>query len=90
MKVRESAWLAAHSFLPANDEMGHGNQKGPKRHQYTADCYDLGSVEPGAKVAHKCNHQQIPFREVRKREANVKRAHGKGIKHPTGCLETSK
>lgn len=84
--MRESALFAAHFFLPANDEMRHGNQKGPERHQYTPDCYDLGSVEPGAKVAHKCNHQEIPFRDVRKRETNDK----KGIKHPAGFLETYK
>lgn len=75
MGVRESALFAAHFFLPADDEMRHGDQKGPERHQYTPDRYDLGSVEPGAKVAHKCNHQQIPFRDVRKRETNDKKRH---------------
>lgn len=52
--------------------MRHGNQKGPERHQYAADCYDLGSVQSGAKVAHKRNHQQIPYRDVRKREETEK------------------
>lgn len=47
--------------LPADDEMWHGNQEGPKRHQNTSDCYDLGSVEFGTKIAHKGNHQQIPY-----------------------------
>lgn len=47
--------------LPANDEMRHGDQEGPKRHQDTSDCYDLGSVEFGTKIAHKGNNQQIPF-----------------------------
>lgn len=48
--------------LPADDEVRHGHQKGPKRHQQTADRYDLGSVEFGTKITHKGNHQQIPYR----------------------------
>lgn len=47
--------------LPANDEMRHGDQEGPKRHQDTSDCYDLGSVELGTKIAHKGNNQQVPY-----------------------------
>lgn len=59
--------------LPADDEMRHGHQEGPKRHQHTSDRYDLGSVEFGTKVAHKCNHQQIPFRmEMIRRGDEVK------------------
>lgn len=42
--------------------MWHGDQEGPKRHQDTSYCYDLGSVEFGTKIAHKGNHQQIPYR----------------------------
>ena len=47
-------------FLPANDEVRHRDQEGPERHQDATDCYDLGSVEFGAEIAHKRNHQQIP------------------------------
>lgn len=42
--------------VPADDEVRHGDQEGPKRHQQTPDCYDLGSVEFGAEIAHKGDH----------------------------------
>lgn len=62
--------------LPADDEVRHGDQKGPKRHQQTPDCYDLGSVELGTEIAHKGDHQQIPCRVkmIRKR-GRVEREH---------------
>lgn len=48
--------------LPADDEVRHGNQKGPERHQQAAERYNLGSVEFGTKITHIGNHQQIPYR----------------------------
>lgn len=72
LQVSELRLFTAHFSLPANEEMRHGDQKGPKRHQYASHCYDLGSVKSGAKVAHKRNHQQIPYRDVRKREGTDK------------------
>lgn len=69
--------------LPANDEMRHGDQKGPKRHQQAPDCYDLGSVKFGTKIAHKGNHQQIPYRVKM-----IRRGDGddpKGIKYENYC-----
>lgn len=51
--------------LPADDEVRRGDQEGPKRHQQTPDCYDLGSVEFGAEIAHKGDHQQIPCSQMR-------------------------
>ena len=49
-------------ILPANEEMGHGDQEGPKGHQHTTNCYDLGPVEFGTKITHKGNDQQIPYK----------------------------
>lgn len=89
LKVHEPRLFTAHFSLPANEEMRHCNQKSPKRHQYASECYDLGSVQSGAKVAHKCNHQQIPYRDVRKREGTDKIGDWKGIRHVTSCWETS-
>lgn len=64
------------SCLPANDEVRHGDQEGSKRHQDTSNCYDLGSVEFGTKIAHKGNHQQIPYRVemIRRGDADESKA----------------
>lgn len=85
LKMCEPRLFTAHFSLPANEEMRHSNQKGPERHQYASGCYDLGSVQSSAKVAHKRNHQQIPYRNVRKREETDKIGDLKGIKHVTSC-----
>lgn len=82
LKVR---LFAAHFSLPANEEMRHGDQKGSERHQHASDCYDLGSVQSGAEVAHKRNHQQIPYSDVRKREGTDRKGGWNGIKHVTSC-----
>lgn len=64
--------------LPANDKMRHGHQEGSKRHQDTSNRYDLGSVELRTKIAHKGNHQQIPYRVIM-----IRRGDGEDTKAPS-------
>lgn len=61
--------------IPANDEMRHGDQEGPERHQDTANCYDLGSVKLGTKITHKGYHQQVSYRIKM-----IRRGHGNDSK----------
>lgn len=60
--IRKKKMHSGISGLPADDEVRHGDQKGPERHQQAAERYDLGSVEFGTKITHKGNHQQISYR----------------------------